>query len=237
MKRLVWNDLDPAARRAALARPVRRDDAELQARVRSIIEEVRNRGWEAVCEIAFGIDGEEPREIEVAPIAAKARLRLTSEQVEALGFAAGRIGAFHEASRPSDFSMETAPGLTVTKTWRPIDRVGVYVPGGRTPLFSSLLMLAIPAKAAGVGEITAVTPPRPAGGLDDLVALAAQLAGIDRIWTLGGAQAIAAMAFGAGGIPKVDKICGPGNAWVAEAKRLVASMPGGPAIDMPAAIS
>jgi histidinol dehydrogenase len=234
VKRLVWNDLDPAARRAALARPVRRDDAELQARIRSIIDEVRNRGWEAVCEIAFGLDGEEPRGIEVAPIAAKARLRLTSEQVEALEFAAGRIGAFHEASRPSDFSMETAPGLTVTKTWRPIDRVGLYVPGGRTPLFSSLLMLAIPAKAAGVREITAVTPPRSDGGLDDLVALAAELAGIDRIWTVGGGQAIAAMAFGAGGIPRVYKICGPGNAWVAEAKRLVASMPGGPAIDMPA---
>jgi histidinol dehydrogenase len=234
VRRLVWNDLDAGGRREALARPARRDDAELQARVRSIVDEVRNRGWEAVCELAFGIDGEEPREIEVAPIAAKARLRVPSEQVEAIEFAAGRIRVFHEASRPSDFSMETAPGLTVTKAWRPIDRVGLYVPGGRTPLFSSLLMLAIPAKAAGVREITAVTPPRPDGGLDYLIALAAELAGVDRIWTIGGAQAIAAMAFGAGGIPQVDKVCGPGNAWVAEAKRLVASMPGGPAIDMPA---
>ncbi len=101
-------------------------------------------------------------------------------------------------------------------------------------MFSSLLMLAIPAKSAGVREIVVVTPPRPEGGLDDVIALAAELAGIERIWTVGGAQAIAAMAFGAGAIPKVDKICGPGNAWVAEAKRLVGSMPGGPAIDMPA---
>jgi histidinol dehydrogenase len=95
-------------------------------------------------------------------------------------------------------------------------------------------MLAIPAKAAGVREIVTVTPPRPTGGLDDLIALAADLSGIERIWTVGGAQAIAALAFGAGAISKVDKICGPGNAWVAEAKRQVASVAGGPAIDMPA---
>ena len=234
MKRLVWSDLNGAARREALARPARREDADLQAKVRSILDEVRRRDWEGLCEIAFGIDGEEPREVEVAPIAAKARGRLPREQVAAVEFAAGRIRAFHDGSRPADFSMETAPGLTVTKTWRPIDRVGLYVPGGKTPLFSSLLMLAIPAKSAGVSEIVAVTPPRPHGGLDELVALAAQLAGIERVWTVGGAQAIAALAFGAGPIPKVDKICGPGNTWVAEAKRQVASMSGGPAIDMPA---
>ena len=234
MRRLVWTDLDGGGRREALARPARREDAALQAKVTSIIEEVRTRGWEGLCEIAFAIDGEEPREVEVAPIAANARNRLPREQVEAIEFAAGRINVFHDASRPADFSMETAPGLTVTKTWRPIDRVGLYVPGGKTPLFSSLLMLAIPAQSAGVREITVVTPPRPEGGLDELVALAAQLAGIDRVWTVGGAQAVAALAFGAGAIPQVDKICGPGNAWVAEAKRQVASMPGGPAIDMPA---
>ena len=130
--------------------------------------------------------------------------------------------------------METAPGLIVRKTWRPIERVGIYVPGGKTPLFSSLMMLAIPARAAGVREIVTVTPPRTDGGLDELIALAGELSGIERIWTVGGAQAIAALAFGAGDIPAVDKICGPGNAWVAEAKRLVAGLPGGPAIDMPA---
>jgi histidinol dehydrogenase len=96
------------------------------------------------------------------------------------------------------------------------------------------MMLAIPARAAGVREIVTVTPPRPDGRLDELIALAGELSGVDRIWTVGGAQAIAALAFGAGDIPAVDKICGPGNAWVAEAKRLVAGLPGGPAIDMPA---
>ena len=234
MRRLIWKDLGDDGRCEALARPPRREDAGLQAKVTSFIDEVRTRGWEGLCEIAFGIDGEEPREVEVAPIAANARKRLPREQVEAIEFAADRIRAFHDASRPADFSMETAPGLTVTKTWRPIDRVGLYVPGGKTPLFSSLLMLAIPAKSAGIREMTVVTPPRSEGGLDELVALAAELAGIERVWTVGGAQAVAALAFGAGAIPQVDKICGPGNAWVAEAKRQVASMPGGPAIDMPA---
>jgi histidinol dehydrogenase len=96
------------------------------------------------------------------------------------------------------------------------------------------MMLAIPARAAGVGNIVTVTPPRPDGGLDERIALAAELSGLDRVWTVGGAQAIAALAFGAGAIPKADKICGPGNAWVAEAKRLVSALPGGPPIDMPA---
>jgi histidinol dehydrogenase len=126
------------------------------------------------------------------------------------------------------------PGLSVRKVWRPIDRVGLYIPGGRTPLFSTLLMLALPARAAGVREIVTVTPPRPQGGLDPVVALAAEICGVEAVWTAGGAQAIAALAFGAGEIGPVDKICGPGNAWVAEAKALVASLPGGPAIDMPA---
>ena len=126
------------------------------------------------------------------------------------------------------------PGLTVAKEWRAIDRVGLYVPGGKAPLFSTLLMLAIPARAAGVGEIVVVTPPRADGGLDPAIALAAELCSISAIWTVGGAQAIAALAFGAGDIPAVAKIAGPGNAWVAAAKALVSATPGGPAIDLPA---
>ncbi len=143
----------------------------------------------------------------------------------------------------------------VRKVWRAVDRVGLYIPGGKTPLFSTLLMLAIPAKAAGVKEIVVVTPPAsrapaqagaqnagttglPAARehmeLDPIIALAADICGITHVWTVGGAQAIAALAFGAGDIPRVDKICGPGNAWVAEAKSYAASLSGGPAIDMPA---
>ena len=234
MKRLVWKELCAAERRSALARPKQRVDEGLQLSVRSIVDEVRRRGWSGLVEIAERIDGAPPREIDVGPVARQARETLPVEQVEALEFAAGRIRAFHEASLPSDFAMETAPGLRVTKTWRAIERVGLYVPGGTTPLFSSLLMLAIPARAAGVGEIVTVTPPQPGGVLGPLIALAADLSGIEKVWSVGGAQAIAALAFGAGAISAVDKICGPGNAWVAEAKRLVAGVAGGPAIDMPA---
>jgi histidinol dehydrogenase len=172
--------------------------------------------------------------VAVAPIAEQARKSLDADALAAIEFAACNIRAFHEACMPSDVAVETAPGLLVRKVWRPIDRIGLYVPGGRTPLFSTLLMLGIPAAVAGVREIVAVTPPRPDGGLDPVIALAAQICGIESVWTVGGAQAIAALAYGAGQIPRVDKICGPGNAWVAEAKRLAAGEAGGPAIDMPA---
>ena len=234
MKRFVWNDLSGTERKAVLARPTQRADEDLQEAVRSIVADVRERGWQGLCDVASRIDGAVPREVDVAPLAARARGRLSAEKVRAVELAASSIRAFHEASVPCDFSMETAPGVTVRKTWRAIDCIGLYVPGGNTPLFSSLLMLAIPARAAGITEIVTVTPPRSDGALDDLVAFAAELAGIERIWTVGGAQAIAALAFGAGPIAKVDKVCGPGNSWVAEAKRLVSSLPGGAAIDMPA---
>ena len=234
MKTLRWSALSPEERRAALARPEQRRSPELQASVRAIVEEVRTGGWDALCRIAQRLDGEAPRLVDVAPLAAEARRTLDLDVIAAMELAAANIRAFHEASIPPETSVETMPGLTVRKLWRPIHRVGLYVPGGKTPLFSTLLMLAIPARAAGVEELVVVTPPRPQGGLDPAIALAAQLCGIDAIWTVGGAQAIAALAFGAGEIPAVAKICGPGNAWVAEAKTLVASLPGGPAIDMPA---
>jgi histidinol dehydrogenase len=234
VKTLRWNELDEAGRRSALARPEQRVDPALQSAVRAIVDEVRAGGWDALCAIARRIDGAQPVEVDVAPVALEARRKLGREQIDAVELAAANIRAFHEASRPADVSVETRPGLTVSKLWRPIDRVGLYAPGGKTPLFSTLLMLAIPARVAGVREIVAMTPPRRQSGLDPAIALAAELSGIEAIWTVGGAQAISALAFGAGAIPKVDKICGPGNAWVAEAKRLVSSLAGGPAIDLPA---
>jgi histidinol dehydrogenase len=234
VKTIVWNELDEARANAVLARPTAREDGERRAAVNAIIEEVRSRGWPALCRIALEIDREEPQLVEVAPLARDARQRLSPAEVAAIELAAENIRAFHDASRPQEFVIEITPGLLIRKVWRPIERVGLYIPGGKTPLFSTLLMLAIPARAAGVREIVAATPPRPEGGLEPVMALAAELSGIEAVWTVGGAQAIAALAFGAGAIPKVDKLCGPGNSWVAEAKRLVASLPRGPAIDLPA---
>jgi histidinol dehydrogenase len=198
------------------------------------VADVLAGGWEALVRQAERIDRAAPMLVPVAKAAAEARARLATGELAALELAAANIRSFHRASRPADVRVETMPGLTVSKLWRPIDRVGLYVPGGATPLFSTLLMLALPAEAAGVRELVVVTPPRADGTLDPLIALAAELCGIDGVWTVGGAQAIAALAFGAGPIPRCDKICGPGNAWVAEAKTLVTSLPGGPAIDMPA---
>ena len=231
---MFWNDLEEQARKAALQRPEQRASLELQADVEAILDEVRSGGWDRLCALARRIDGEEPKLAKVAPLAAEARRSLGSDAIAAMEAAARNIRTFHEASLPADLSVETQPGLVVRKLWRAIDRVGIYVPGGKTPLFSTLLMLAIPASVAGVREIIVATPPRPGAGLDPVIALAAEICGIDAIWTLGGAQAIAALAYGVGPIAKVDKICGPGNAWVAQAKQLVSSEPGGPAIDLPA---
>lgn len=234
MKRVDWSTLDEAAKCAILKRPAARAEAELVANVRKIVDDVRESGWQGLCAIARRIDGAEPVLTNVAPLAQDARQSLGDEAVAAMEMAARNIRTFHQRSMPEDIAVETAPGLVVRKVWRAIDRVGIYVPGGKTPLFSTLLMLAVPARIAGIREIVTVTPPRPEGGLDPVIALAAEICGIDAIWTVGGAQAIAALAHGAGAIRPVDKICGPGNAYVAEAKRLVASEPGGPAIDMPA---
>ena len=166
-----------------------------------------------------------PTLIEVAPFAAKARAAYPAETLAAIALARANVARFHQATLPRDMSVETMPGLIVAKQWRAIDRVGLYVPGGNAPLFSTLLMLAIPAQVAGVSEIVIVTPPRGDGGLDPAIALAAELCGIEAIWTVGGAQAIAALAFGASDIAPVSLIAGPGNAWVAAAKAMVSSLP------------
>ena len=234
MQLLNWEEMDASRRGEALARPKLRTDRHLRARVRGIVDDVRVRGWTGLCAQARRFDGHEPERLAVAPFAKMARTTLTSEQIAAVDLAERNIRAFHEAARPADVEVETMPGLRVRKLWRALDRVGLYVPGGSPPLFSTLLMLAVPARIAGVAEIVVTTPPRRDGGLEPVLALAAELAGIETIWTVGGAQAIAALAYGAGEIPPVVKICGPGNAYVNEAKAYVSRNSDGPAIDMPA---
>ena len=229
-----WNDADEAARRAMLARPAMRADPMLTDKVRAIVEAVRDGGWDALSAIAMEIDGSAPAQVAVAPFARQAREILPSATLAAIDLAIDNIRRFHLRTLPRDVEVTTKPGVRVAKRWIPLGSAGLYIPGGKAPLFSTLLMLAIPARVAGVERLTLVTPPRPDGGMDPAVALAAERCGIDAIWAVGGAQAIAALAFGAGEIAPVDRICGPGNAWVAAAKALVASMPGGPGIDLPA---
>ena len=218
----------------ALDRRTRSDDPAFREAVAAIVARVRDGGWDALVAESERLDRAAPRLVAVAPFAARARAEWPAATLAAVELAHCNVTAFHEGTRPRDAMVETMPGLTVAKQWRAIDRVGLYVPGGSAPLFSTLLMLAIPARAAGAREIVVVTPPRPDGSLDPAIALAAELCGIEAIWTVGGAQAIAALAFGAGDIAPVAKIAGPGNAWVAAAKALVAGTSGGPAIDLPA---
>ena len=234
MERIDWSIASEARRCSALARPRGRDDKDTQGAVRAIVDDVGKRGWDGLVEQARAIDGAIPERIAVAPFATAARSSLPAEAQQAMALAATNIRAFHIATRPHDVELETMPGLSVAKRWTAVDSAGLYIPGGKASLFSTLLMLAIPAEVAGVGRLTVVTPPRPSGGIDPALALAAEICGIDAIWTVGGAQAIAALAYGAGEIERVDLICGPGNRWVSAAKALVASTPGGPGIDLPA---
>lgn len=225
---------DVATRGLALARPPGRVDDAMIAEVRRMLDDIRKGGWDALVRIADKIDGAPPKKLDVAPFAAHARAAVPPDAQAAMRLAARHIETFHRRTRPESVEVLTTPGLSVSKVWRPLERAGLYVPGGRAPLFSTLMMLAIPARVAGVGTLVITTPPRPDGGLDPAIALAAELCGIDAIWSIGGAQAIAAMAFGAGEIPAVDRICGPGNAWVSTAKAMVACESGGPGIDLPA---
>src|SRR5690606_5502332 len=140
----------------------------------------------------------------------------------ALRAAASRIEAFHRAGMQADYAVETAPGVRCARMARPIRRVGLYVPAGSAPLPSTVLMLGVPARLAGCAEVVMCTPPRADGSVDPVVLAAASLCGITRVYRVGGAQAIAAMACGTASIPVCDKLFGPGNAWVTEAKRQVA---------------
>ena len=235
MRRVDWSTASDAERAQALARPPRGRREDVARRVAEILAEVRARGEAAVREWAVRLDGAPPRTIAIdAAAAAKARGEVSAEDEAALGFAADAIRRFHEADRPVDgVWVEPTRGARCRRVWRPIETAGLYVPGGTAPLFSTLLMLALPAQVAGVPVRVAVTPPGRDGEVHPMMVLAARLAGLDALHVVGGAQAVAALAFGAG-LPKADKIFGPGNAYVTEAKRLAADMADGPAIDLPA---
>lgn len=240
MRRIDWNALDADGRREALARPARRTENRVSDVVCEIMDDVRARGGAAVSDWSVKLDGFAPRRIAITPEAvASARDALPPTATRAIRIAADNVRVFHQATRPEDSPwIETTPGVRSRLVWRPIRVAGLYVPGGTAPLFSSLLMQAIPAAVAGVGERIVVTPPAKDGGVHPAMIYAAAEAGLDALWLIGGAQAIAALTFGGafddGEIAPVDKLFGPGNAWVAEAKKQAAARPGGPAVDMPA---
>jgi histidinol dehydrogenase len=240
MRQIDWTTLSAEEQREALARPAQRTEARVSDTVRTIFDDVQARGAAAVTDWSLKLDGAAPRRIALTPdVVREARAALPPADTRALRIAAENVRIFHQATRPDDTNwVETTPGVRSRLVWRPIASAGLYVPGGSAPLFSSLLMQAIPAGVAGVARRIAVTPPTKDGGVHPAMIVAADEAGLDALWLIGGAQAIAALTFGAtfddGEIAPVDKLFGPGNAWVAEAKKQANTRPGGPAVDMPA---
>lgn len=230
-----WGDLDPAARDALLERPAERDDARIRREVRSILAAVRERGDDALRDLTRAFDRAEVDNFRVEDAElAVARAALPSAAIDAIDVAIRNVRLFHEQQRPRPITVETMPGVTCERLHHPLDAVGLYVPAGSAPLPSAAIMLAVPAAIADCPVRVLCTPPRPDGTADPAVLVAASRAGIRDIYKVGGAQAIAAMAYGTGSVPRVRKIFGPGNAWVTCAKTLVSSEPGGAAIDMPA---
>lgn len=232
---LNWSSLSTDERRQALRRPVQQDTATLQDRVREIVSDVRARGDAALLEFTRRFDGVALATIEVGTAEfAAAEAALNAEHRRAIDRAIANVRRFHEPQLGPPLRVETAPGVVCERQFRPIDAVGLYVPAGVAPLPSAAIMLAVPARIAGCPTRIICTPPRRDGTADPAVLTIANLCGVRRVFKLGGAQAIAAMAYGTQTVPKVDKVFGPGNAWVTAAKLQVANDPEGAALDLPA---
>ena len=219
--------------RSSLARSTTATSAEVKKIVASILDEVRVRGDKALYEYTKSLD-----KVTLSSLLypkekiQEASSSLSSELKNAIDVAYHNIKTFHTSQIPTHPTVEVMPGVYCWQKSFPIESIGLYIPGGTAPLFSTLLMLAIPAKIAGCEHIVIATPPRKDGSIDPAILYVCQLVGIETILTVGGAQAIAALAFGTESVPKVDKIFGPGNSFVTEAKQQVIQL--GVAIDMPA---
>ena len=215
-----------------IARPTL-DSNDLLPAVQEIMNKIKTNGDNALIELTEKFDGTKPRSIciEKDQIEASSTV-ISSELKQAIELAAANIKKFHSAQNPKTLEVEVTPGVNCSQKAVAIEKVGLYVPGGTAPLFSSVLMLAIPAVLAGCKEIVLCTPPNRQGKVPEPMLYAAKVAGLKKIYCVGGAQAIAAMTFGTETIPKVDKILGPGNQYVTAAKQLAFLQ--GTAIDMPA---
>lgn len=231
----TWAELADNERRAVLARPSADGDEALRRAVADIVQQVRDDGDAALRALTSRLDGAELQTFMVDDDEISAATdALYPEQLRAIDAAIANVRAFHEAQLTPPLSVETMPGVRCERVTHAIDAVGLYVPAGTAPLPSAAIMLAVPADIAGCTTRILCTPPRSDGSADPAVIVAATRAGVSRIFKIGGAQAIAAMAYGTASVPKVDKIFGPGNTWVTAAKALVSGDAAGAAIDMPA---
>jgi histidinol dehydrogenase len=233
LSRYVWAELSPDERAALMARPSDSSDAfEVAGR---ILSEVREEGEASVRRYARELDGHAPEDFRVPAGELKAAAdALDPEDAKAILAAADAVRRYHSEQGYKSYSFETWPGGVAQRRVTPLDVAGLYVPAGTAPLVSTLVMLAIPAQIAGVGRIAVLTPPMKGAGPDRTILGAAHLLGLDEVYALGGAHGVAALGFGVAGLPRADRIFGPGNAYVAAAKALLAQTPGGAAADLPA---
>ncbi len=232
---LDWTSASKDTRRAALARPAAGSRVDVHTQAAEIVNAVRADGDAAVRRYTQKFGGNAPDDLRVTPAEFRAaRVSLPAPQIAALQRAVDNVTRFHEAQAAPALTVETMPGVVCERITRPIRSVGLYVPAGSAPLPSTAIMLAVPARVAGCPERAIASSPDAAGKIHAAVLVAAELCGIDTVYKMGGAQAIAALAFGTGNVRKVDKIFGPGSAWVTAAKQIVAADPAGAAIDLPA---
>jgi histidinol dehydrogenase len=230
-----WADLSDAQRSSVLQRPAVTANAETVAAVRQILADVKTGGDTVLRQLTEKLDGVALESFKVSEAEfVAARAELNEVQIAALRTAISNVSRYHEAQLSEPSAIETTPGVLCERITRPVPAVGLYVPAGTAPLPSTAIMLAVPSAIAGCPIRIICTPPRPDGKADAAVLVAADECGIRDVFKLGGAQAIAAMAYGTETVPKVDKIFGPGNAWVTAAKTVVSSDPVGAALDMPA---
>ncbi len=231
MRTVVWQSLSESQQDSVLERPAITEGANITATVSDVIAKVRNEGDAALRELTAKFDGVTPESIRVSSgEIEEACARLTPEMKQALEQAYSNIAKFHEAQKPQPIKVETQPGVVCEQVTRAINTVGLYIPGGSAPLPSTVLMLGVPAQIAGCRKVVLCSPPP----IADEILYVAKLCKIDEVYNVGGGQAVAAMAYGTESVAKVDKIFGPGNAYVTEAKRQVSNDFRGAAIDMPA---
>lgn len=231
MRTVVWQSLSENQQDSILERPAIAEGANITTAVAEVIAKVREEGDSALIELTEKFDRVKPESIRVSSEEIKAASERLSESMKsALEQAYANISKFHKAQKPQPIKVETQPGVLCEQVTRPIQKVGLYIPGGSAPLPSTVLMLGVPAKIAGCRKVVLCSPPP----IADEILYVAKLCGIDEVYNVGGGQAVAAMAYGTETVSKVDKIFGPGNAYVTEAKRQVSNDFRGAAIDMPA---
>jgi histidinol dehydrogenase len=234
LEMIRWSGLTQDERQRLLQRPVSRQQG-LDEAVATIILRVRRGGDAALCELTRQFDKAEPLKFELGPADLHTALDSIEPVLEqAIRDAASRIEVFHAADIPTNCKVETTPGLSCEVRYQALSPVGLYIPGGSAPLVSTVMMLAIPARLAGCKDVIMCSPPGSDGEIPAEILAAACICGVERVFCAGGAQAVAAMAYGTETIPRCAKIFGPGNAWVTQAKLQVSQDPLGAAIDMPA---